>query len=178
MNSFGDALIGDWHRAVYAAVKATTLFLTAVVAFRLTERRTMAEFAPFDWVAAVAVGAIVGRTATATDASWLTGAAALLALLAAHAAITRLRFLPGVSRLVDPPLRILIHDGDVDRRALRRCGLTDADLDAVLHQHGHHGPAGIHLAIFETKGAVSILPAPPSAPPPPGGGGTGLRPRR
>ncbi|GII30361.1 YetF domain-containing protein [Planotetraspora mira] len=166
MNSFGDALIGDWHRAVYAAVKAVALFLTAAVAFRLTERRTMAEFAPFDWVAAVAVGALVGRTATATDASWLTGAAALVALLAVHTAITRLRFVPLVGRLVDPPLRILIRDGRVDRRNLRRCGLTEADLEAVLRQHGHLGPDGIHLAIFEAKGAVSVLPHPAASAPP------------
>jgi uncharacterized membrane protein YcaP (DUF421 family) len=166
MNSFGDALIGDWHRAAYAAVKALALFLTAAVAFRLTERRTMAEFAPFDWVAAVAVGAIVGRTATATDASWVTGTAALVALLAAHAVLTRLRFLPVFSRLIDPPLRILIHDGQVNRRNLRHCGLTVADLDAVLRQHGYHSPAGIHLAIFESKGAVSVLPDPPVTPPP------------
>ncbi len=106
-------LIGDWHRAFYAAVKALALFLTAAAAFRLTERRTMAEFAPFDWVAAVAVSALVGRTATATDASWLTGAAALVALLATHSAVTRLRFVPPVGRLVDPPLRILIRDGHV-----------------------------------------------------------------
>ncbi|GAA0397149.1 DUF421 domain-containing protein [Microbispora corallina] len=164
MHGFGDALIGDWHLAVYAAVKAVALFLTAAVAFRLTERRTMAEFAPFDWVAAVAVGALVGRTATATDASWLTGSAALLTLLGAHAAVTRLRFLPGLGRLVDPPLRVLIRDGEVNRRNLRRCGLTEADLAAVLRQHGHHGPADVHLAVFEAKGAVSVLARPPGAP--------------
>jgi uncharacterized membrane protein YcaP (DUF421 family) len=162
LDSFGDALIGDWHRAAHAAVKALALFLTAAAAFRITERRTMAEFAPFDWVAAVAVGAIVGRTATATDASWLTGAAALMALLAAHTVITRLRFLPILSRLIDPPLRVLIHDGHVNWRNLRRCGLTRDDLDAVLRQHGHHSPTGIHLAIFEAKGAVSVLPHPPA----------------
>jgi uncharacterized membrane protein YcaP (DUF421 family) len=157
MDSLDDALIGDWHHAVYAAVKALALFLTAAVAFRLTERRTMAEFAPFDWVAAVAVGALVGRTATASDASWLTGAAALFALLAAHAAVTRLRFVPVIGRLIDPPLRILIRDGRIDRRNLRRCGLTDSDLEAVLRQHGYHSPAAIHLAIFEARGGVSVL---------------------
>ncbi|WP_433436117.1 YetF domain-containing protein [Nonomuraea sp. CA-141351] len=178
MNGFGDAVIGDWHSAVYSAVKAVMLFLTAAVAFRLTERRTMAEFAPFDWVAAVAVGALVGRTATASGSSWLTGAAALVALLAAHAIVTRLRFLPVISRLVDPPLRILIRDGQVNRRNLRRCGLTEADLDAVLRQHGHDSPAGIHLAIFEAKGAVSVLPHPSTASPPQGtGGGTARGPR-
>lgn len=157
MHGIGDALIGDWHQALWAAIKVLALFLTAAVAFRLTERRTLAEFAPFDWVAAVAVGAIVGRTATASDGSWLTGTAALLTLLAGHAAISRLRYLPWVRRLVDPPLLVLIRDGQVDRRNLRRCGMTGTDLDAVLRQHGHTSPDRIHLAIFETKGAVSIL---------------------
>jgi len=94
MHGLGSALIDDRHRTVHAAVKTLALFLTAAAAFRLTERRTLAEFARFDRVAAVAVGAIVGHTATATDASWLTGATALVVLLAAHAVVARLRFLP------------------------------------------------------------------------------------
>lgn len=60
---------------MHAAIKAAALLLTALIAFRLTTRRAPAQFAPFDWVVAVAVGAIVGRTATASDASWLTGRA-------------------------------------------------------------------------------------------------------
>ena len=159
MDGIADALIGDPKAAAQAALKALALFVTAVAAFRLTERRTLAEFAPFDWVVAVAVGAIVGRTATAADASWLTGAAALITLLVAHAAVARLRFLSGVRRLVDPPLRVLIRDGQLDQRTLRRCGLTPDDLQAILRQHGHTDPQTVHLAIFEAKGAVSVLTA-------------------
>ena len=155
--SLQDALIGDWHVAAVAALKAVALFATALLAFRVTERRTLAEFAPFDWVAAVAVGAVVGRTATAADSSWLTGAAALLALLVVHAAVSRLRFLAPVRRMVDPPLRVLVRDGRIQRRDLRRCGLTDEDLAAVLRQQGVR-LEDVHLAVFESKGAVSILP--------------------
>lgn len=54
-----------------AAIKAHALFLTAAVAFRFVQRRTIAEFTRFDWV-------------TAPDTSWLTGSAALLTLLVAH----------------------------------------------------------------------------------------------
>ncbi|WP_156685884.1 DUF421 domain-containing protein [Mycobacterium sp. Marseille-P9652] len=146
-----------WRPAAYAALKALALFATAVTAFRLTLRRTIAEFTPFDWVTAVAVGAIVGRTATAGDTSWLTGAAALLTLIVAHDTVARLRFLPWVHRLVDPPVRVLIRDGEVDDRNLKRCRLTRDDLDAVLRQHGHRSVAGIRLAVFETKGVVSVL---------------------
>ena len=147
-------LVDGWRPAAYAALKALALFITAVTAFRFTLRRTIAEFTPFDWVIAVAVGAIVGRTATAADTSWLTGAAALLALIAAHDIVARLRFIPWVRRLVDPPLRVLIRDGQLDHTNLRRCGLTRQDLDAILRQHGHRTPTDVSLAIFETKGIV------------------------
>ncbi len=157
MSGLAHALLGDWHQAIWAAVKALALFITASAAFRLTQRRTIAEFTPFDWVTAVAVGAIVGRTATAADTAWLTGAAALLMLIVAHAVVTRMRFVPALRRLVDPPLRVLIRDGQVDERNLRRSGLTHADLAAVLRQNGHQSIATVHLALFEEKGAVSVL---------------------
>jgi uncharacterized membrane protein YcaP (DUF421 family) len=157
MSGFQHALEGNWHLAGFAALKALALFLTTAAAFRFTQRRTLAEFTLFDWVTAVAVGAIIGRTATAPDTPWLAGTSALLALIAAHAIVMRLRFRPGLRRLLDPPLRVLIHDGEIDDRNLRRSGLTRDDLDAVLRQHGHLTPAGIGLALFEPKGSVSVL---------------------
>jgi uncharacterized membrane protein YcaP (DUF421 family) len=149
-------LVGGWRSAVYAAVKALALFLTAAAAFRLTLRRTIAELTPFDWVTGVAVGAIIGRTATASDTSWLTGAAALLTLIAAHDVVARLRFVPCIRRLVDPPVRVLIRDGQLQRANLRRCKITRADLDAILREHGHQGPEDVRLAVWESRGSVSI----------------------
>jgi uncharacterized membrane protein YcaP (DUF421 family) len=69
MSELARILFGDWQQAPAVAITAFTLFVTAAVLFRFKERRTLAEFAPYDWVAAVAVGAIVGRTATAADAA-------------------------------------------------------------------------------------------------------------
>ncbi len=150
-------LVGGWRPAAFAALKAIALFLTAAAAFRLTLRRTIAEFTPFDWVTGVAVGAIVGRTATAPHTSWLTGTAALLALIVAHDLVARLRFIPWVRRLVDPPVRVLIRDGRLDQRNLKRCKITRADLDAILREHGHRTPDDVRLAVCETKGIVSVF---------------------
>lgn len=146
-----------WQPAAYAALKALALFATAAATFRLVLRRTIAEFTPFDWITAVAVGAIVGRTATAADTSWFTGTAALVSLIAAHDLVARLRFIPWMRRLVDPPVRVLISDGAVDEANLKRCRLTRGDLEAILRQHGHQTPAGVRLALFETKGVVSVF---------------------
>jgi uncharacterized membrane protein YcaP (DUF421 family) len=153
------ALIGDLSALPGNAVKASTLFITAAVLFRFTERRTLADFAPFDWIAAAAAGAIVGRAATATDTSWLSASIALVSLLITHALLARLRFIPRLRRLIDPPPRILIRDGKIIERNVRRCGLTQADLQALLRQHGHHNPDRVRLAVFEAKGVVSVLAA-------------------
>ena len=159
MNRIVHVLIGDLPTVGDVAIKTAALFLTAAILFRFTERRTLAEFAPFDWIAAVAAGAIVGRAATATDTAWLAATTALLCLLAAHAVLARLRLIPALCRFIDPPLIVLISDGEVNRRNLRRCGLTAADLEAVLREHGHPNADCIHLAILEAKGAISVLGA-------------------
>jgi uncharacterized membrane protein YcaP (DUF421 family) len=142
------------------------MLLAAAVAFRFSQRRTLAEFTPFDWVTAVAVGAIIGRTATAANTSWATGATALLMLLIAHTTLSRLRLHLKLARLLDPPLRVLIRDGGIDHANLKRCGLTEADLAAVLRQHGLRGASSVRLAIYEAKGTVSVLTDPPPRPSP------------
>jgi len=157
VNRIVDVLLGDVPAVGDVAVKTAALFITAAILFRFTERRTLAEFAPFDWIAAVAAGAIVGRAATATDTGWLQATAALVCLLAAHAVVARLRLVPALCRLIDPPLIVLIREGEVSRRNLRRGGLTVADIEAVLREHGHPNAEGVHLAILEAKGAISIL---------------------
>lgn len=157
MTGLGHALAAGWQQPAFAAVKALSLFLTAAVAFRVAQRRTIAEFTPFDWITAVAVGAIVGRVATASDTSWLTGASALLTLIAAHGVVSRLRFNDRFRRLIDPPVRVLISDGIIDEANLKRCQITHADLAAVLRQHGHAGPADVRLALFEARGSVSLF---------------------
>lgn len=157
MNRIVHVLVGDIPTVLDVTIKTSALFLTAAILFRFTERRTLAEFAPFDWIAAVAAGAIVGRAATASDTSWLAATAALLCLMVTHAALARLRFVPALQRWIDPPLKVLIRDGEINWRNVRRCGLTDSDLEAVLRQHGHLDAADIHLAILEAKGVISVL---------------------
>ena len=150
-------LFAGWQTPLFTVAKSLALFLTAAVAFRFAQRRTIAEFTPFDWVTAVAVGAIVGRVATAADTSWSTGAAALLTLLAAHGVTARLRFFGWFRRLVDPPVRVLVRDGAVDNANLKRAGITRSDLDAILRQHGYRDAADVELALYEAKGSVSVF---------------------
>jgi len=162
--SLSDVLFGDLSSAGYAALKAVLMFLTALAILRFSERRTVGQMTPYDFIVAVAVGAVVGRTATSSTTPWLTGALALLALAVVHTVVSRLRFLPWVHAAIDPQVHVLIRDGEVDQRKLRRAGLLDTDLAAVLRQQGISDVGEVHLAVFESKGGVSVLSSPAAHP--------------
>jgi uncharacterized membrane protein YcaP (DUF421 family) len=52
-----------------------------------TPGRTLAQLSAFDFAVAVAIGAIIGRGATASDTSFATSAVALVTFLVAHRAV-------------------------------------------------------------------------------------------
>ncbi|MGI5240665.1 DUF421 domain-containing protein [Dactylosporangium sp. CA-139066] len=139
------------------ALKALLLYVTAIVGFRLGERRTLAEMSGFDFVAAIAVGAIVGRVPNASDAGYLAGATTLVTVLVAHRIISRLRFMPLLARLIDREPLLLVVDGRLNDANLRRGGLTRRDLYGLLRRHGVHGLKDVRYVILEQRGQLSVV---------------------
>src|SRR3954465_1592777 len=94
-------LVSDWTQLGEVAIKALLMYVTALVALRLGERRTLAQWTIIDFATAVAMGAIIGRTAVAGTQSYLTGAVALVTLVVIHRCASVLRFNPIFNKLVD-----------------------------------------------------------------------------
>lgn len=139
--------------------KVSLMYATALLGLRMGERRTLAQWTVIDFAAAVALGAIVGRTAVARDQSYATGAVALLSIIALHRLASLLRFarLPG--KLIDHRVRVLVADGQVRHRQLRLCGLTDNDLYAELRLQGVLDLSRVRYVLYETKGGLTVVPA-------------------
>jgi uncharacterized membrane protein YcaP (DUF421 family) len=153
-----DNIFGEVSGIGWISIQALLLYLTAIIGFRLGKRRTLAEMSPFDFIAAVAVGAIVGRVPNAEDAAYLAGAVTLVTILIAHRIITELRHFPSIGDLVNPSSRLLVSDGEVLRDELRRSGLTQSDLYGLLRQRGYGDLSEVRYVIFEQRGQVSIVP--------------------
>lgn len=151
-------IVGDVAPLGWVALKALLLFLTAVAGLRLARRRTIAEMGAFDFVAAVAVGAIVGRVPNSTTTTYLEGAVTLVTILAVHAALSHLRYdKKAIAGLIDHPPSVLVLHGEVDERQMRRSGLTRDDLFALLRARGVPSLAQVRYAIFEQRGAISVV---------------------
>ncbi|TVT16795.1 DUF421 domain-containing protein [Amycolatopsis rhizosphaerae] len=150
-------LYGDWTAIGGVCGKTLLLTLTALAGLRLAPRRAIAELRISDFVVAVAVGAIIGRSATATGTSFVLGFAALATLLLVHAGLSRLRFLPALRRLMDHPVEILVRDGNIYRSVLRKCRLTEDDLHAALRQKGVYSLDEVRLVLYESKGGFTVV---------------------
>ncbi|MDN5760773.1 MAG: DUF421 domain-containing protein [Microlunatus sp.] len=147
----------SWLGAVAVVAKAVLMYATALIGLRLGQRRTVAQFTIIDFVAAVSVGAIVARTAVAQDQSWEAGVIALVAILAAHQLVSKLRFQPLFTHLTDHRVRILVANGQLQRRELSRTGVTETDLFAELRLRGVFDLAAVHFVLYETKGGLTVV---------------------
>lgn len=139
-----------------AAAKAALMYTTALVGLRVAHRRTLARWTGIDVAAAVAVGAIVGRTAVASSEPLSVGVVALLVVLIAHALVTFARYIPRVAKLTDHRVRILVDHGRLRRRQLLVCGLTQADLRAQLRQ-GVYELGELRYVLYERKGELALV---------------------
>jgi uncharacterized membrane protein YcaP (DUF421 family) len=74
-----------------------------------------------------------------------------------HNLIARLRFLPRVALLVDHRPRLLVENGRVRHRELRRCGLTPGDLFGLLRQRGIVDLSEVRYVVFEQRGNLSVV---------------------
>jgi uncharacterized membrane protein YcaP (DUF421 family) len=143
---------------VGAAGKALLMYGTAVVGLRLAHRRTLSQWTAIDFAAAVAIGAVMGRTAVAQGQSAAIGAVALVALLAAHTVVSYARTNRWVARAVDHRVRVLVDHGRLRRDQLLVCGLTEGDVIAKLRESGVHELGGLRYVLYETKGELTIVP--------------------
>jgi uncharacterized membrane protein YcaP (DUF421 family) len=135
------------------------MYAAALAGLRFAQRRTVAQWTMIDFAAAVAVGAIVGRSALAQDQSVMMGVVALATIIVAHWVVTIARFNPKIAKLVDHRVRVLVADGRIRRRQLAICGLTERDLLAQLRQQGHFSLEGLRYVLYEVKGGLTVVPA-------------------
>src|SRR5215475_15936604 len=91
-------LTGHWNDTWMVAAKAALLYLTALAALRFGTRRTLAQMSPFDFITAVAMGAIIGRTSTSSTTSYAAGAVAVVTLITIHRLVSLLRSRPAIRR--------------------------------------------------------------------------------
>lgn len=157
------ALIGPENgeaSALQMSVRAVLLFVAGIAYLRIAGRRTFSKATPLDIIVAVIIGSNLSRAMTG-KAPFIGALVATLVLAVLHrlVAMSSLRW-SWLADLVKARPVVLVEHGDVDERALKRHGLSQADLAEGLRLEQAASPAEVERATLEANGRISVLPKP------------------
>ena len=138
-------------------LRAAVIYLLVMLLVRLSGKRAVGQFTPFDLVLLILIGNAVQNGLNGGDNS-LTGAAVLAGCLIALNYLTAFLSarLPWARRVIEGEPVVLARDGHIFRDVLRRELVSKADFNEAMREAGCIEPERIRLAILETNGRISI----------------------
>ena len=140
-------------------LRAVIVFLLIFLVTRVVGKRELGSLEPFDLILLVVIGDLVQQGVTQSDYS-LTGAFIVIATICMlTVAVSFLSFkFPRLRPALDGEPLVLIEEGQVIERNLRRERLTVEELaaEARLQQIAQLGD--VRFAVLETNGNISFIP--------------------
>lgn len=138
-------------------IRAVILFFYGLLCLRIAGRRTFSHLSPLDILVALVVGSNISRAMTG-NVPFLATLAATLVLVILHrlAAMATVRSNPLALFIKGRPA-VLIRDGEIDRRAMLRHGISDQDLMEGLRMEQVARISDVALATLERGGKLSVI---------------------
>jgi uncharacterized membrane protein YcaP (DUF421 family) len=143
-----------WH----FALRAVAVYVLVMLLVRLSGKRAVGQFTPFDLVLLILIGNAVQNGMNGGDNS-LTGAVILavcLIVLNYGVAFVAARS-PRARTFIEGEPVVLARDGKVFREVLRRELVSNADFLEAMRETGCNGIEHIRVATLETNGRISIV---------------------
>ena len=139
-------------------LRTVFVFVLILIVTRAVGRRELSSMEPFDLILLVVIGDMVQQGVTQSDYS-LTGATIVIATLASMVVFTAylsFRFKRLRPQLEGEP-QLLISDGRLLERNLRRERMTVEEIRAEARQQSIGTLEDIRYAVLETNGKVSFI---------------------
>jgi uncharacterized membrane protein YcaP (DUF421 family) len=140
-------------------IRATVVFFFIFFVTRVAGRRELSALEPFDLILLVVLGDLVQQGITQSDQS-VTGTLIVISTITLLSiAVSWVSFRSGKVRLVTEgePI-ILVQDGEIIERNLRRERLTHGDLEEEARRQQVASLSDIRWAILEKEGTISVIP--------------------
>ena len=140
-------------------LRAVVVYVVLLGMIRLSGKRTMGQFTPFDVLLIVLLGNAVQNALLGGDES-LGGGLLLAAVLIALNWVTgwlsaRNR---GAEKLIEGVPVMLARNGELFEQVLRKELVSRNDFDEALRQNGQLRLEDVDIAILETDGRISVVP--------------------
>lgn len=142
------------------ALRSFVVYLAILVGLRIAGKREMGQMTVFDLVVLLLIANAVQNAMVGPDNSLVGGLVAAAVLLLLNAGVARLRLRSKrLRRLVEGSPTILVLHGRIFGENLRHEGIDIDELQASFREHGIEKLSEVEMAVLETDGSISIVPA-------------------
>lgn len=154
MEEFWQLSMPWWH----FVLRAVFVYAVLLLFVRLSGKRALGQFTPFDMVLLVLLGTAVQNSLIGNDLSVLGGLILAATLIALNSGVGWLAARwPAFQRVVEGSAVQVIEDGKLDDRRLRREGVSRADLEEALRRHGLERVAEVRRGWVESDGRITLI---------------------
>ena len=140
-------------------IRATVVFFFIFLVTRVAGRRELSTLQPFDLILLVVLGDLVQQGITQSDQS-VTGTLIVISTITLlSVAVSWVSFRSSKVRVMTEgePI-VLVQDGDLIERNLRRERITRGDIEEEARQQQVTSLSEIRWAILELNGSISVIP--------------------
>jgi len=138
--------------------RTAIIYLALLVGLRLTGKRQVGQFTPFDLLLLLLLSNAVQNAMVGPDTSVAGGLIAAGTLFAANGIVAAIvRRSQHAAKVVEGTPTLLIRHGRVLQENLDREGISEEDLRRALREHGVEDVKLVRAAILEVDGSISVL---------------------
>ena len=142
-------------------LRTVAVYLALAVLLRLAGKRDLAQLNSFDLVVVLLLSNVVQNAVIGPDNSLAGGLLGAAVLVGFNAVMVRLSVRTDRTfRIMEGTPTVLVRDGRWDKRALRRLGLRQADVEAALRKQNANDASETELVTIEPGGALVATVAP------------------
>jgi len=139
-------------------LRAVAVYAVLLVMLRLSGKRSVGQFTPFDMVLLILLGTAVQNSLIGEDVSLLGGLLLAATLIALNSAVGWLvARSPRIHRIVEGLPVQFIADGQLDRGILRKQRVSELDLQEALRRAGMDEVSEARSGWIETDGRISLI---------------------
>jgi uncharacterized membrane protein YcaP (DUF421 family) len=141
------------------AFRTVVIYFVMVLGLRLTGKREIGQFTPFDLVLVLLIANAVQNAMVGPDNTLVGGMVAALVLFAINWLVGRVVGRePRVRRWLLGEPRLLMSDGRYIDANMRAEEVTPDEVEAAAREHGIGSVDDVQLAVLEVDGSISIVP--------------------
>ncbi|MFK7692569.1 DUF421 domain-containing protein [Paenibacillus sp. HJGM_3] len=143
------------------AAKLVTAFIALWLMTRLLGKKEISQLTPFDFISSLMLSELVGNTIYDREAHYAMLLYALAVWMGLSLALEKIvQLLPWLSVPLSGRPDIVIRDGSVDERAMKRNKLDMHQIGMLLREQSVFSVKEVAYAIFEPNGSLSVMKKP------------------